>query len=146
MTPLELYIWVAMSFHNVPCLWGGNNPFTGLDCSGFWLLASRSAGLKVADVDRTAQQIYEYVSIDPAWMEAHGPVRGATLFFGKDLHSIDHITIALDNQYMIGAEGCRPGMTREQAMRADARVKIRPIDDRRHLIAIYKPPLEGEIK
>lgn len=111
---------IAKMFFGIPYKWSGNNPTTGLDCSGLVCECLRSVG-KLGKTDLSAQMIYDkYVCASNS-----GEVRtDALLFFGKDCESISHIAIALDHEYMIEAGG-------EGRIESDkGYVRIRPIKNR----------------
>ena len=112
---------IAMLYFGIPYTFGGNNPATGLDCSGLVVECLRSIG-KHGKSDLNAQMIYDEFKEE----SIHGKVtKDSILFFGRDFDSISHIAIALDDNLMIEAGG-------EGRNETDTGyVRIRPISWRR---------------
>jgi len=126
----SLTIEYAKSMLGLPYRWGGNNPLTGMDCSGFVLEVLRSCG-KWGKYDTNAQGIYTKCTNTTS-----APQQGTLLFFGADIAHITHIAIALDDYRMIEAGG--GGSSTVSLIAAEnqgAFIRIRPISNRNDLVA-----------
>lgn len=129
----ECYLF---SFVGVPYRWGGNSPILGFDCSGFAQEILQSAGLYHGP-DTNAQGLYEHFK----YAETTKDLRdmGDLLFFGKDKASITHVAIAVNDIFMIEAGGGNSTTTTEvKADSQNAFVRMRPISNRKDLVAICK--------
>lgn len=138
---LTLLTLMAMQYLNTPYKWGGNNS-DGLDCSGLVLKALSDVGLLLPDM--TANRLMSYC-------EKNGVLENeklcdTILFFGKN-GKASHVAISLgviDGEwYMIEAGGAgrdSKEMSREELAQRDARVRIKPVRNRRDLIASIKIP------
>ena len=131
---IEAMITYALLFVGVPYKYGGDNPLTGLDCSGLVLESMRGAGLNLPDM--RAQDLYNQMSKQ----ETNLLCRGCLLFFGKSAGQISHVAIALDNRRMIEAGGGdSTTVDLETAKKQNAFVRIRPI--RKDLVGVIMPHL-----
>ena len=147
---VEIFIIYALSLLKTPYIWGGNSAvdgyekntkeivYGGLDCSGYVMECLRSVGLAPKG-DHTAQGIYNhFINRMTAPISAR-PNRGDLLFFGKDLDSISHIGIALDaKHFMESGGGNSKTTTIAKAIKANAMVRIRPIDSRKDFLMCVK--------
>ena len=116
----------------MPYIYGGNNPLTGWDCSGFVIEILRSFGLVKGD--HTCQGLYKYLS-QKNWRSQLA--EGSILFFGESRNQIVHIAIALNKSIMIECGGgVSSTRTLTLAKRRGACVRIRPI---RNTVAVLKP-------
>lgn len=105
--------------------WTGEGPYNiGFDCSGLILEGLRAFGFWGKE-DASAQMIYE--SLTQKYPRESGP--GALVFFGKDLKSITHIGLVINNFQYIEAGG-GDSKTVDKGM-----VRIRPLTWRKDLIA-----------
>lgn len=126
----------AMSFLGTPYKWGGANPISGVDCSGFVQEVLTSCGIDIQG-DQNAQAYYNHFSIHGA-LNVFGA--GALAFYGKDEKSITHITLFINDWQTIGANGGGSHVIDKSfADKNDAFVKIRPFDYRKDLVAVYMP-------
>lgn len=126
----------ALCFLGVRYRWGGDNPLEGFDCSGLVLEALRSEG-HVSE-DMTGLDLYKYLK-GKNWynLPREKIFEGEVIFFGKSLDKISHVALALNNQQMIEAGGGdATTVTNEEAIRKNAFVRIRPINNRKDLLAI----------
>ena len=125
------------SFYGRFYRWGGDDP-SGFDCSGLAVEFLQSFGMMPHNKDLTAQELFDLFR-----NKAHKPdfIRfGSLLFFGDDLGSINHVAIALGKHFLIGAEGGHRGVkTVEDAIKANAFIKIRPIKYRGEPVAVCTP-------
>jgi len=126
----------AQSFIGTPGVWGGDNPYTGFDCSGFvqWVLRMAGFGLYR---DTTAQGLYEM-------HKAHvlsRPEAGALVFYGKDLNNISHVAFCIDDLFIIESGGVTPSinLSIDDAKKNGAGVRQRMYDFRGDLLIIVKP-------
>lgn len=127
---------MAVQYLNVAYIWGGNEPITGLDCSGFVLQVLRDVGYKKGDM--TSQGLYNELSLISKSSEIE---TDSILFFGRSISDISHVAIAINREYMIGASGGDENCTKlNHAITRDARVKITKIKSRRDLVASLRLP------
>jgi cell wall-associated NlpC family hydrolase len=140
LSPLFL---IALEILNVPYIWGGNNPSTGLDCSGAVQHILRRAGVLKDQKDRTAQELFNYLKIH--YKNSTAPnefYSGSVLFFGTSPESITHVEIAVSHDMMIGASGGGKWCdTPDKAKSKDARFKFSPISNRKDLVAWVRPEI-----
>jgi len=130
---IEIMLSYALSLTGTPYVYGGNNPLTGLDCSGFAIEVLRS--VETIPRDMTAQSLYLYLA-QIGWRSHLS--RGSVLFFGQTRNNISHVEIALNDKISIGASGGDSLVrTIEDAKKHGAFVKIRPI--RKDLVAVLEP-------
>lgn len=126
----------ALQFVGVPYLWGGDDPMSGLDCSGLVQILLESAGQDPVG-DQTAQALYNYFS-------KHGEYgvidTGSLSFYGKSHDRIIHVGFLLDKTTMIEAAGGGARTVDEAAAIAqNAFVKLSPVKKRSDLVAIIRP-------
>ena len=92
-------IALTMPYLNVPYLWGGMSPRTGLDCSAFVQLVYRKAGFDLPRVSRQQFAATRYLSPrrvlpgDLVFFSMHHPRRRV----------VDHVGIYLGKGYFIHA-------------------------------------------
>ncbi len=92
-------IALTMPYLDVPYLWGGTSPRTGLDCSGFVQLVYSKAGFNLPRVSRQQFAATRYLSPrrvlpgDLIFFSMHHPRRRA----------VDHVGIYLGKGYFIHA-------------------------------------------
>lgn len=149
MQPLRLFAWVlgnmtpdlitkyAFQFVGRVYQWGGDDPISGFDCSGFVSELLRSAGVVAYDYRGTAQSIYDLVSVKGSseMIEA-----GSLAFYGKSLKEITHIGYCIDGVHMIEAGGGNSETTNTaNASARNAFVRLRPIRYRRDFLTAVKP-------
>jgi cell wall-associated NlpC family hydrolase len=129
----------AESCLNVPYVFGGSNPLQGLDCSGLVVWCLQRVGVFKKGQDFSAQGLYDHFTKKPgSWMAT--PYPGALLFFGKDVRSITHVGIALNERRMIEAGGGDSRTTNISVASAHgAMVRRQPISARQDLVAVLMP-------
>jgi cell wall-associated NlpC family hydrolase len=122
---LNLAREVAMSLHGLPYRWGGDDPGTGFDCSGFCIEVLRSVGKLPRSGDWTAQGLYDMFKEKPR----SGPHLGCLAFWWNSSQTrIIHIEFCIDNKHTIGASGGGSKTTSfEAASKSNAFIKVRPV-------------------
>jgi cell wall-associated NlpC family hydrolase len=137
---------MAMQYLNVPYKWGGQS-YDGLDCSGFVLKTLHDVGITLPDM--TAHGLFDYCE-SKGHMSAY-QLCDSLLFFGKP-NKITHVAISLgkvDGQWlMIEAGGAGRNsltMSQEELAKKDARVRIKPVNNRSDLVAEYQLPYKEMI-
>ena len=127
----ELFISYAFSMLNVPYIYGGNCSLTGLDCSGYVIECLKSVGANPRG-DMTSQDLFDYLTMKQRYPYYPTDIkRGDILFFGGDVYGVSHVAIALDTKHMIEAGGGdSTTKTIDDAVKRNAKVRIRPIDNR----------------
>lgn len=142
---MQTMIDYAKSFVGTPYIWGGNGPVSGFDCSGFVQYVLDSCGLDPKG-DQTAQGLYNHFIKEE---NHHYRIyrrhinflkEGALVFYGKSTESITHISLAIDSHRIIEAGGGgRLNRTREDAVRNNACVRIKPFTHRTNVVKIIMP-------
>lgn len=94
----------AMQFLGNPYVWGGTNPHTGADCSGFTqYVLKNGAGVSLNRTSR--EQAKQGVAITS---EALQP--GDLIFYGSNKGSINHVSMYIGNGQVIHASSKRTGI------------------------------------
>lgn len=132
MNKQEILKLFFQSTLGLPYIWGGQNPLVGYDCSGFVQEALITIGLDPKG-DQTSHALYEHFR-NPKFGVRRFLQFGSVLFFGRE-DRISHTAIALNQFSMIesggGGSQCK---TREDAIKYNAFVRIRPISRRKDLV------------
>lgn len=120
-----------------PYIYGGNNPLTGFDCSGYVQWVLRSCGMDPPG-RQNAQMLYDFFEPNS---EKNSFTLGALVFYGKSVRAIDHIAILVDQYRVIEAGGgdSTTKTVNDALLRSDACVRERLIDYRSDRVAILKP-------
>jgi cell wall-associated NlpC family hydrolase len=130
----------AMAWVGTPYQWGGFSA-NGIDCSALVVKSFHNAGIYIQNMN--SQQLFYWTkTIEGAY--SCDPKSDCLLFYGKDSDSITHVAIALNEALLIEAGGAGRNslqMTREELLKNDARVRVRPINHRKDLIASIKVDL-----
>lgn len=130
---------ILLEYLGTPYIWGGNHPAHGLDCSGLVQIGLKSIGKLPMTRDYSSQMIYEMLTKSEGLMTVHQPLRDDVLFFGKDLHHITHISVAIDDRRMIEAGGGNSETrTVAAAIKRNAAVRIAPITSRRDIVSVIR--------
>lgn len=134
---LTLLTLMCLQYANAPYRWASNGPYS-FDCSGLVLKVLSDVGIFLPDM--TAQDIYNYFSKKEGGTMVN-PEIDCLLFFGRDVNNISHVAIAISDKYMWEAGGSGREsikMTVEELAKKDARVRIKPISNRKDLAAVIK--------
>lgn len=131
---MRLSLLLALECLNVPYIWGGNNPLTGLDCSGFFQWILKKMGKLDENRDFTAQNIHD--ELVKSCAISVRPKADCALFFGNNLTEITHCALAVNEEWMIeAAHGSSHMVLPQQAVDKFARVEFNRINRRRDLVS-----------
>ena len=137
---LALVIAYAQSLIGTPYKWGGNNPITGLDCSGLGMELLRASGeIDNPSLDLTAQEIYDHLVARGGSVGAYS--QGTFAFYGESVTKITHVAFMVSPYQIIEAGGGgHKTLSVEDAAKNNAFVRLRDIKYRKDgLVATVKP-------
>ena len=121
-TDLKLATKVAWKLYGLPYIWGGDDPMDGFDCSGLCVEILKSVGMLPRKGDWNANSFYELFKD-----KIDHPSAGCLVFWGNG-RKMTHVEFCIDELHTMGASGGgSANMTREDAIRKNAFVKVRPI-------------------
>lgn len=130
MKARDLAVEIAEELLFKPYIWGGNDPNTGFDCSGFVIEVLQSVGKLPYKYDGTANDLYTLYS-SKGIQSRESLKSGCLVFYGNPIIHVEIVygILAGDNVILtIGAMGGGAHtITLEDAKAQDAYVKIRPI-------------------
>lgn len=132
-------ISLAFACLNIPYYWGGKNPLTGFDCSGFseWLMMS--VGFDPPGV-ANAQQFHDWLVSNSDKARSSSYDTGAFCFYGEAVDKITHIAFMLNPHQIIEAGGGgSKTIDLNAAKQTGACVRIRPFGHRKDLVAVVFP-------
>ena len=130
------FLSACMAFLKLPYLWGGDDPIKGFDCSGLVQELYAMLGLDPSG-DQTAQGLHDHFK---ARMKEGPRDLGTLVFFGASTSNITHVGMMLDEHSMIEAGGGGSRTTSSEAAAAqNAYVRIRPLTNRKDLVAVINP-------
>jgi cell wall-associated NlpC family hydrolase len=139
----EHLVNLALKLVGCPYVWGGQNPWTGFDCSGFIIWIYQVFGL-LPSGDWTAQGLYEYFHKNETHAEM-ATLPGDLVFYGSDLQHLTHVMLSVNKQLVVGASGGgHETTTREEAAKKGAMVKVKPVGYRRDFVAYVWVKFPGE--
>jgi len=115
--------------------WGGDDP-SGFDCSGLVVEMLKSVGIVPRKFDATAAQLYKKFQYNVV----SSPTKGCLAFWHNNNGKIIHVEILVDEELTIGASGGgSKTLTREDAIRDNAFIKMRPYRGRMNLHGFVDP-------
>ena len=118
-----LAIQYAWTFLGTWYSWRGENP-AGFDCSGLCNELLKATGKIARKTNYTAQELFDLFKDK----EVDKPSTGCLVFTRPEHGFIIHVEFCIDEFHTIGASGGdRNTKTREDAIRDNAFVKIRPV-------------------
>ena len=139
----EHLVNLALKLVGCPYVWGGANPWTGFDCSGYVVWVYQVFGL-LPSGDWTAQELYKhFLAKLPQYS---GPsVGGDLVFYGESRERITHVMLNLSPDLVVGASGGdHTTTTLEEARRRGAQVKVKPLHYRSDLVGLIHVVFPGE--
>lgn len=127
-TPLETFMYVIEKWYGHWYTWGGDDPM-GFDCSGLVVEGLKSADIIPRKSDYTADGLWKRFRVKS--LRRDEPEYGS-LCFWFDKHGIAiHVAVCINEDSYIGAEGGgRHVKTLEDAIKANAFIKLRPLSSR----------------
>ena len=130
----------AHSLLHVPYRWRGDDPLEGFDCSGFVHEILQAVGLEPHGFDSTANDLYERFK---DYEVPCGSAGCLVFWFGPDKTGAiiaNHVMLMIDDFLCIGAAGGgSKTLTREDAIKANAFIKVRPVGYRGQDYVIVDP-------
>jgi len=120
----EHLVNLALKLVGCPYIWGGQNPWVGLDCSGFIIWIYQVFGL-LPSGDWTAQGLVHGVPghMVESWAEL---APGDLVFYGVTEGKVSHVMLFAGGGLVVGASGGgRDTITREVATQRGAQVKVK---------------------
>ena len=128
---------IAWSYLGTPYLWGGDDPMSGFDCSGFCIEILKSVGILPKTGDWTAQMLWDKFKEN----EVETAKAGCLVFWtNSSKTNIVHVEYAINESLCIGASGGGSLTTSvSAAIEQNAYIKIRPFRSRRYLKGFLDP-------
>lgn len=115
------YLWTLLG---LPYAWSGDDSVGGYDCSGLVMEILKAVGLENHKTDKTADQLWLKYSLTKVDFGCAGCL---VFWFNADGRAI-HVEMMANDLHVIGASGGgSKTLTREDAIRHNAYVKLRPI-------------------
>lgn len=100
------FAWeIAKTMIGQPYIWGGDDPMTGYDCSGFVIEVLRSCGVLPNAQDFSAAGIYDYLTKTKKCATPKSGSQGCFVFWKNASSSIVHIEMCINEKMSIGASG-----------------------------------------
>ena len=132
----SIFLQVAMSFYGTFYSWGGDDP-SGFDCSGLTVECGKSIGILPRRGDWPARGLHLLWKNNQVTI----PKAGDIVFWqNKARNDIVHVEIILNEELSIGASGGGSRTkTRQDAIRDNAFIKIRPFNSRPYLKGFFNP-------
>jgi hypothetical protein len=152
MTQTDLVIWYATKFIGMPYHWTGDDPVSGFDCSGLFSELCRAFKMIGTKSRYNAAGLYSrfrhgHSTNDQNYGEKNYCNRGFGVFWESDKGIIEHVELAINDQYAIGAfGGDKDTDNLEDAIEKNAFVGVRPIHRWRtgklHFVKIFNDDVE----
>jgi cell wall-associated NlpC family hydrolase len=137
----------AYSFLGTPYRWGGDDPMTGIDCSGLALEVLKAAGIYKGSFDTTAQGIHDDLIKRGLAVVTKQPDVLCLAFYGKSGKEITHVGVCVSPTHMIEAGGGGSKVIDlKTASDANAYVRIRPLDHRSDIVSVLEVNYPWEVK
>lgn len=135
---ISALIEYAKAWLGIPYVYGGNNPLSGFDCSGYILWVLSFFGMSGGD--KSAQAIYDHFSKPAIGYPLQVPEPGALVFYGKNNREISHVALSFDKYFILeSAGGDSKTKTKAAAEKEGACVRQRMYNYRGDLVAIVMP-------
>jgi len=135
----------VFSFLGTPYRWGGDDPLTGIDCSGLALEVLKAAGIFKGSYDTTAQGLYTELLLRGSTLTKQ-PEELCFAFYGKSDKEINHVGVCVSPTHIIEAGGGGSKVIdMKTAAEANAYVRIRPIDHRSDIVGVLKPKFKWSV-
>jgi cell wall-associated NlpC family hydrolase len=132
----SIVLQVAMSYHGTFYTWGGDDP-SGFDCSGLVIEPFKSVGILPRKGDWAARDLCHLWRNNKVQIPKMGDV---VFWYNHDHTDIVHVELLLNDELSIGASGGGSRTkTKEDAIRDNAFIKIRPFESRPHIEGFYNP-------
>jgi cell wall-associated NlpC family hydrolase len=129
---------IAWANYGKPYIWGGDDAVAGFDCSGFVIEILQSVGILPAG-DWTAAGLWERFTTS----RVSEATAGCLVFWRTGSGRIRHIEFCIGDGLSLGASGGGSRtQTRQDAIRHNAFVKVRPIEGR-GTVAGFVDPFQG---
>lgn len=127
-----------MDYIKIPYIYGGNDPATGLDCSGLVMNVMRKIGLAPLK-DTSSQGLFQHYSNTGVRVLTRSIDLGDLLFFGNKDH-IHHVALGLNSFLMLEAGHGDSSVTSvDIAQKRGAYVMVSPISKFKDLYAVLRP-------
>ncbi len=121
----SIVVQIAFAYQGTQYIWDGDDPIQRFDCSGFTIELMKSVGKLPRRGDWTAHQLMLLFLGDSIPAE---DIRGGCLIWYGNEKKATHVEMSISQELSIGASGGgAANLTREEAIRRNAYVKIRPI-------------------
>lgn len=134
--PMKILHETIMSYIHLPYNWGGENPETGFDCSGLVIDILQTVGELPNRFDTSAHGLFVRYRKEGISSEVG---LGSLVFYGK-IEKVTHVGIMLDDFRILEAgAGNSRIKTLADAIKADARIRIRPYTFRKDIVEIIRP-------
>ncbi len=132
----SLAVGYARAFLGTPYRWGGDDPMSGFDCSGFVVEILQGVGILSLGRDYTA---HDLMTIFKPAVVASG-YAGCLAFWTDKQGRATHVMLMIDAEHVIGAAGGGSAtVSVVDAIRENAYIKLRPLSYRRDAPIIIDP-------
>lgn len=132
---MQYLIAYAFEYVGTPYRWGGET-HEGIDCSGLVQEILMSVGID-PEGDQTAQGLYDYFVQNSGGTEIGA---GSLAFYGRSIREITHVAFMIDKYRVIEAGGGgSKTLTKDDAIKQNAFVRVRALKRRKDLVAIVNP-------